>query len=638
MHKRSIDLIFSRGQSALNVMHLFLWLGLAFLGPVSTAGAQKIASWQTGLEGFVDGLITTGLDQEAVAGAIVVIVAGDDVIFEKGYRLADARTGRPMTPGDVVPLASVTKVFTALAVLQLARDGRLALDDPIAEHLPDLKLDQPYGDIRIRHLLAHAAGLEDRYRGYFADHVNRADATLLSQISAVLPRQIRPPADTISYSNASFVLLGAIVAHVSGQSYEEFVAKAVLARMGVASAHFMHEHLDAAIVSPFHIWQDGSYEAIDPEPFVSIHTSSGGLALSGRDMGMVMRFLLRTGSVDECATSIAKAVADMKNPAFPDRKEFAGRSLGYWTETWAGHQVYHHGGSHFGFHSNMMLVPELDLGIFVSANSPAGSSLMALPRRLLRAAVAPNERYAAERTGCDETCLQAYEGGYISTRRNETGLDRILVPYVTTFTATAKGDNALLVTGLGPSRRFEAIAEDEFETPEGDTRLGFRRNGDGRIVGAFLNGGIHSFDRLDFWQTSASLDSALWAAIAGSLLCLAGAVIGWRRRRRILSMSLCQGILWIGLIIGIAEILEQVTHGDDLSEAATPGAGLWTMTFLCAAGFVSLLPVTIRVFFTTNTERNPNSERLAMLCALPFFAWSLFAAWKWNLPTAALAW
>lgn len=619
-------------------MHLFLWLGLAVLGPISTVAAQKIAPWQPGLEGFVDGLVTTGLDQEAVAGAVVVIVSGGEVIFEKGYRLADARTGRPMTPSDVVPLASVTKVFTALAVLQLARDGRLALDDRIARHLTDLKLDQPYGDIRVRHLLAHAAGLEDRYRGYFADHGNRAKASLLDQISAVLPEQVRPPADVVSYSNASFVLLGAIVAHVSGQSFEEYVAEAVLFRMGVASPHFMHEHLDAAIVSPFHIWQDGSYAAIDPEPFPSIHTPSGGLALSGHDMGMVMRFLLRTGSEDEGATSIARAVADMKNPTLPDRTEFAGRSLGYWTETWAGHQVYHHGGSHFGFHSNMTLVPELDLGIFVSANSPTGSSLMALPRRLLREVIAPNERYAAERTGCDKTCLRAYEGRYISTRRNETGLDRILVPYVTTFTVTARADNALLVTGLGHSRRFESITKDGFETPEGDTRLGFRRNEDGRVVGAFVNGGIHSFDRLDFWQTSATLDSALWAAIAGSLLCLAGAAIGWRKRRRILSMSLCQGILWIGLTIGIAEILEQVTHGVDLSAAATPGARVWTMTFLYAAGFVSLLPVTIRVFFTAKTQRNSNSERLAMLCALPFFAWSLFAAWKWNLPTAALAW
>ncbi|WP_422037292.1 serine hydrolase domain-containing protein [Roseibium sp.] len=587
----------------------------------------------------MDGLVTTVLDQDAVAGAVVVIVSGDNVILSKGYRLADARTGRLMTPDeDKVPLASVTKVFTALAILQLAREGRLALDEPVARHLPDLKLNQRFGDIRILHLLSHTAGLEDRYRGYFAAHDKLSATTELDHISKVLPQQVRPPEDVIAYSNASFVLLGAIVRAVSGLPFETYLAEAVLTPMGIDDPHFMHAPRKAGTVSPFHVWRDGRYHAIDPEPFAAIHTPSGGLALTGRDMARAMQFLLRTGSGSAGAISSANLAADMKRTAWPGRRAFAGRSLGYWTGTWAGHRVYHHGGSHFGFQSGMTLVPALDIGIFVAANGPGGDGLMALPRRLLREIAAPHERPSAAYTTCNMTCLHAYEGRYLTTRRNDTGLDRVVVPYQTAFTVTAQENHALLVTGLGHTRRFEAIGEDYFETPEGDTRLGFRRTNHGHITGAHLDGGFHSFDRLHFWHTQASLDSALWTALAGALLCLASAYSGWRARQRISSLPLWQGLTWIGIITVVTEVLDQSTHGDDLSMAASPGAGLWTMTVLYGVGAVSLLPVTVWLSSTNGKRHTGMGERFAVFAAVPFFVWSLFAAWKWNLPTAALTW
>ncbi|WP_306146080.1 serine hydrolase [Roseibium sp. MMSF_3412] len=638
MPKFSIVAIRFHGERALCFMVLVLWMGIAVSCSALAAGARTTPSWQSSLEGFVDGLITTGMDQDAVAGAVVVIVSGDDVLLSKGYRLGDARTGRLMTPDDdVVPLASVTKVFTALAILRLARESRLALNDRVSEHLSGLKLDQQFGDMRIIHLLSHTAGLEDRYWGYLADHGDRLDMTGLDRISAILPAQVRPPEDVISYSNASFVLLGAIVARVSGQPFEAYLREAVLTPLDVDTAHFMLERQAAGTISPFHVWQAGRYEAVDPEPFPAIHTPSGGLALTATDMGRVMQALLRKGSEGADALPVTRAIADLQRAAWPDRQAFAARTLGYWTEVWAGKQVFHHGGTHFGFHTNMTLVPALDIGIFVAANGPNGGSLMALPRRVLRELVFPGEQPVAKRMNCDQACLHAYQGRYITTRRNETGLDRILVPHQTAFTVTAMGNSTLLVTGLGHARRFEAIGDDGFETPEGDTRLGFRRNENGLIAGAYLNGGIHSFDALDFWHSSVSLDSALWTALTGSLLCLTGGALGWRSRQRYLSMPVCLGVLWIGIVFGSVEILEQITQGNDLAKLASPGAGMWTMTVLHGTGAASLL-LAAAWLLATRKERTLRAERLALISALPLFVWSLFAAWKWNLPMAALVW
>jgi len=638
MKQPSIGLICDQGQRAARFVRGILCLYIAVCLWVQSSTAQTLPPSQSSLEGFVDGLITTGLDRDAVAGAVVVIASGGDVVLSKGYRLADARTGQLMSSeSSVVPLASITKVFTALAVLQLAREGQLALDDPIAKHLPGLKLDQRFGEIRIIHLLSHTAGLEDRYRGYLADHGDHTDWSLLDQISVVLPAQIRPPEEVISYSNASYVLLGAIVAQVSDQPFEAYLAEAILAPMGVDAPHFMHERHEVGVISPFHVWQTGQYQAIDPEPFPVIHTPSGGLALTGSDMGRIMQHLLGKGAEEEASTQISPAIADLQQAAWPDRRAFAGRTLGFWTEVWAGQQVFHHGGTHFGFHTHLTLVPKLNIGIFVAANGPTGNALMALPRRVLREIVAPMEKPVARRVNCDHTCLHPYVGRYITTRRNETGLDRILVPYQTTFSVTALNNSALLVSGLGHTRRFEAIGVDWFETPEGDTRLGFRRDESGDIAGAYVNGGIHSFDTLDFWHKPVSLDSALWTALAGSFLCLAVAALGCRARRRFLRMPFWLGVLWIGITLGFVEILDQIEQGDDLSTLASPGAGLWTMTLLYGAGTASLLIVVIWLL-TARKVSTARADRLAVLSALPFFAWSLFAAWKWNLPMAALVW
>lgn len=638
MHQSFIALICVQGQRALHLVRFVLCLGMAACSWIQSAGAETPTRWQSTLEGFVDGLVTTGLDQDAVAGAVVVVVLGREVVLSKGYRLADARTGQLMTPaGSVLPLASVTKVFTALAVLQLAREGRLALDDPIAKHLPDLKLDQRFGTIRIIHLLSHAAGLEDRYRGYLADHGDHTDWSLVDHISAVLPAQIRPPEEVISYSNASYVLLGAIVARVSGQSFEAYLGEAILNPLGVEVPHFMHERHAAGTISPFHVWQTGRYRAVDPPPFPVIHTPSGGLAMTGGEMGRVMQRLLGEEGEDAASMQIAGAIADLRRSVWPDRGAFEGRTLGYWTEIWAGQQVFHHGGTHFGFHSHLTLVPALDIGIFVAANSPSGSSLMALPRRVLREIIAPGERPVAKRVDCDRICLQAYVGAYLTTRRNETGLDRVMVPYQAAFTVRAMSDNALLISGVGHARRYEAIGKDRFETPEGDTRLGFRRDENGHIAGAYLNGGIHSFDTLDFWHRPASLDSALWTAFAGSFFCLTVTAIGWRTRQRLFCMPFWLGVLWIGIIFGFVVILDQIEKGDDLSTLASPGAGLWTMTILYGAGASSLLIVAIWLL-ATRRARTQGPDRLALIAALPFFVWSLFAAWKWNLPMAALVW
>lgn len=597
------------------------------------AVAEPEDGWQAELSSFVDGVVTSGLDRDAVAGAVVVVVSGDDVILSRGYRLADARTGRLMLPeDDVIPLASISKVFTAWAILQLENEGRLALDDPIAQHLPELELNQRFGEITVAHLLSHTAGLEERYSGYFASREAIGAESRIDHISAVLPRQNRPPGDVIAYSNASYVLLGEIVAQVSGRAFVDYVS-GLLAPFDIDDLRAMHTPSEQNGASPFHVWDAGRYLAIDPTPFPAIHTPSGGLALTGEQMGRVMQVLLKNSAVDRAARH---RIAKMYAPAWPDWPEFGGRTQGFWTETWAGYEVFHHAGAHFGFHSNMVLVPELDLGFFIAANGPSGSALTVLPRRVLSEVIAPNDSLVAPRIACDAACLQEFEGRYLMTRRNEIGLDRLHAINTDGFELTSSGDEALLISGLGHDLLFEPIGDDQFETPDGMMRLGFRRDATGGVVNAYLNGGMHTFDRVGFWHLGLSLDTALWSSAVGILICLIGTAAHWRAKRVLTGEALLLGVVAMVGVAGCYWVLAPILRGRDLSTQAAPGLDLWSVTGLYIAMALALLWCGVRAAIPASSM--PIGERVAVLLAAPFFAWFLVVAWLWNVPTAALNW
>lgn len=627
-----------RRRAAIVLIMCALIVGL-MVAAVGHARADE--AWRSKLEHFIDGATTTILDQHAVAGAVVTVVSGDEVIVSRGYRTADAETGRLMDPQtDPIPLASGTKVFTALAVLQAVEEGKLGLLDPIAKHLPDTAIEQPFGDITVRDLLGHMAGLEERYAGYFASVMSTGDPSATS-LGDILPRQVRPPSETIAYSNASYVLLGRIIAETSGLSFRDYIDRRFLAPLNAGRAGFMSEavwHDGTVRPNHAHVWRSGRYTPWTPAPFPEHHLPSGGLAMTAAEVGRFMQAVLQGGRLQGRQIFTATTIARMTDPLAADRPDMAGRTLAFWAEEWAGHRVYHHGGSHFGFHALMVLVPSLDLGFFVAANSPSGSALTGLPRRVMREVISPGARPVVAQQTCDARCLEPYVGRFVTTRRNESGIDRLHALYANTIHVAAAGSDSLLVSGLGHTRLFKAIGTDQFMTNEGDMRLGFARGEAGSIERAFIRGGAQTFDRQGFWLRSASLQSGLLAVLVGVALCL---TVAWRTKTqspRAKNVPIVLAAVWTGLLIGMAALVAHVLTIYGLSHAAEPSIILWAMTGLFAVGAAS---VVAGLVWSAMSMRNAGRFRVAyavMPVALALFVWALVVAWVWNLPTAALFW
>jgi CubicO group peptidase (beta-lactamase class C family) len=168
------------------------------------------------------------------SGAVLVARNGT-IVLEKGYGVADAAKQRPMSGNAVCGWASVTKQFTAAAVLKLAMQKKLELDDPLTRHWKDSPKDK--GKVTIRQLLNHTSGLPDRVD---IDSVNPYDRDAVVKLILAAPL-VGEPGREWRYNNVGYFLAAALIEVVSGQSYESFVRENLFVPASMKDAGFIGE-------------------------------------------------------------------------------------------------------------------------------------------------------------------------------------------------------------------------------------------------------------------------------------------------------------------------------------------------------------------------------------------------------------
>ena len=181
---------------------------------------------------------------EGEPGAAVLILEGDKVLFDKGYGLADLGTGAAIDGNTSFNIASVSKQFTAVAVLQLAEKGLLNVDDPIVKYFPEYTAPF-WKDIRIRHLMSHSSGIPDA-RGYLTREEKVAgDEDLSIAYMRTLEGLHFEPGTAYEYINPTFVLLGKLVERVTGQVFMDYVQEHIFDPAGMTeTSYFDRDHQD----------------------------------------------------------------------------------------------------------------------------------------------------------------------------------------------------------------------------------------------------------------------------------------------------------------------------------------------------------------------------------------------------------
>lgn len=357
------------------------------LAAVTSLGAQAPARTRpegaaTRARAALDSIADASVGRGQAAGMVVVAVRGRDTLVARAYGRADVENDVPMTTGHVFQLASITKQFTAAAVLALVDSGVVALDAPITRYLPEA----PVGGrpVTVRQLLSHTAGVPDYAEAPPGRLLSRLDLPPDSLLALVqgTPAYFAP-GDQMRYSNTGFVLLGQLVARVSGRPYAAYVVERVLRPAGAATAHFCDpEALVPRIARGYALGPTG----LRPAAFISPHVpwAAGGFCGTAADLTAWNAGLhaARGGRVLSSAR-----YAEMTRPAAVRGGRPARYGLGVALTEVAGRRAYQHGGDINGFTTFTAYLPDDSLGVTVLVNTQGPTRPDAVAAAVVRAAL-----------------------------------------------------------------------------------------------------------------------------------------------------------------------------------------------------------------------------------------------------------
>ncbi|HEX8723640.1 MAG TPA: serine hydrolase domain-containing protein [Pyrinomonadaceae bacterium] len=183
----------------------------------------------------LDAYVRREMRRRHVPGLSLAVLRGGRVIKAKGYGLASVELGVPAGTETVYQLASATKVFTGAAVMLLAQEGRLSLEEPVTKLLPELPAS--WGAVTVRHCLTHTSGLPDAALSDDTDEVIAPTRAEAIRKLAALPFLFQP-GEKWEYSQTGYMLLGMIIERLSGVTFEEFLARRIFRPLGMSRTSF----------------------------------------------------------------------------------------------------------------------------------------------------------------------------------------------------------------------------------------------------------------------------------------------------------------------------------------------------------------------------------------------------------------
>jgi CubicO group peptidase (beta-lactamase class C family) len=335
-----------------------LALSLLTLAPASPvlAAAPDAATVQ-----YIDNLFSQNYPA-AEPGAAVLVEKDGQVILRKGYGLANLELGVPVRPDMVFEVGSVTKQFTAAAILMLAERGRLKLEDDVTRHLPDFPTQGK--TVTIEHLLTHTSGIPS-YTGMEEWAVQRREDIPVDQLIALFrgkPFDFEP-GEKWSYNNSGYVLLGAIIEKLSGKTYEDFIEQEIFKPAGMDHSRYGNP---AEIVAGRAYGYDKDDETYRNASYLSMTQpyAAGALMSTVDDLSRWNRAL--TGGTLLRGPSFTRMVT----PARLRSGISTGYGYGLGAFDFYGHRLIEHGGDIDGFTAYTLTVPEDRLFIAVLSNNP----------------------------------------------------------------------------------------------------------------------------------------------------------------------------------------------------------------------------------------------------------------------------
>jgi D-alanyl-D-alanine carboxypeptidase len=317
--------------------------------------------------------------QREQPGLSVGLIYDQTLVWSRGFGYANLADKRPATPQTLYRIASITKLFTSTAIMQLRDEGLLQLDDPVKKHLPWFELRNPYPDtpvVTIRHLLTHAGGLP---REAAFPYWSTNEFPTAVQVQTVLPDQelALPTASDWKYSNLGLTLAGEIVAAVTGMAYTAYIQQHLLQPLAMENTFVDTVPLDHPLLATGY-GRRLPYAQREMGP----HTDCRGIgpaanmASTVEDLAKFVMLQFRRGPRQGNQVLAGSSLSEMHRVQWLNEDLSAGRGLGFYVWRLQGRTLVGHGGALWGYRTDLQCAPADKVGVVVLTNADDGMPLL----------------------------------------------------------------------------------------------------------------------------------------------------------------------------------------------------------------------------------------------------------------------
>ena len=316
-----------------------------------------------GLLEQVDSIVINKMNQYDIPGLSIGLVSNDSIIYTKGYGVRNIGNNDLVTENTIFHTASVSKLFTALAIMKLQESNFLSIDDQLTEIVPEINYtDLRVENITIRSLLNHTSGLPD-ITNYHWDNNNKSDSSLKEYVLGLDLKVDSDPSSEYQYSNLAYDILGYVIEKVSDSTFDDYLKENILNQNEMFESDFRYFKIhDSFRTSPHSKrWITKNIYVREIYPYTREHAPSSTLNSSVKELSKWMVSFLK--SLDNENTSIN--YENMIQPTF-DSNEHIG--LGFQLGEINGFKKIGHYGGDKGFRSYLMMIPEEKIGLIVLAN------------------------------------------------------------------------------------------------------------------------------------------------------------------------------------------------------------------------------------------------------------------------------
>ncbi|WP_245947947.1 serine hydrolase [Paenibacillus sambharensis] len=414
--KPKVSRLFRRAAAGLLALSLLTAPMAAFAAAAPPAAAAGPTDPKE-VEAFADSFFETPEIKDKLTGAAFTVVAEGNVVLNKGYGYADVESRLPVKPDKTMfRMASVSKLFTATALMQLVEEGKVSLDDEVEKYLNGITFTNKTGKpLLIRHLLTHTTGFEFTDSVAVPSEQTGADYSLEQFIKDARPDIVIAPGEAYRYDNYAFNLQGLVVQNVTGKPFEEVVEERIFEPLGMNDSDF---RITEQVKSQLATGYNSKGQAYPVYPMIPTIAPDGGMFATNSDIAKYMLANLDGGKLGDGRILSADTTALMHQAHVGIHEELPNAGLGFemfFHQMFNGQVVIGKGGDLQGYHSWLWLLPEKNVGGFIVTNTDAVDVRVALFEAFMDHYY-PQEDQPRQPIDASKSELQRFEGIYRNLR------------------------------------------------------------------------------------------------------------------------------------------------------------------------------------------------------------------------------